>query len=104
MESYSSDSSYATYASESSLDQVNSPQQYQGSGRMTNVKCRYFMNNGYCFYGEACQFLHSTPQVSNGYVSPSYQRQDSSYYNEGIVKENISQRKFFLSATWLPHC
>ena len=96
MESYSSDSSYATYASESSLDQVNSPQQYQGSGRMTNVKCRYFMNNGYCFYGEACQFLHSTPQVSNGYVLPSYQRQDSSYYNEGIAqKKTFCRGNFF---------
>ena len=54
------------------------------------------MNNGYCFYGEACQFLHSAPQVSNGYVSPSYQRQDSSYYNEGIAqKKTFCRGNFF---------
>lgn len=43
-----------------------------GGNKLTNVKCRYFMNNGYCFYGDACQFLHAAPSMNGGDVhSPS---------------------------------
>lgn len=83
MESYSSDSSYNAFASESSISDINSPQHFQrGHPRNSaNVKCRYFMNNGYCFYGDNCQFLHvsATP---NG--SSRQQKHDSYISSEGM--------------------
>lgn len=91
MDSYSSDSSYSTYPSETtSISDVNSPQNFQrgsgtstganSAGRATNVKCRYFMNNGYCFYGEQCQFVHVRPGNNNA----PRQKQDSFASSEGI--------------------
>lgn len=85
MESYSSDSSYHAFASESSVSDYSSPQNLRNVGaRSTNVKCRYFMNNGYCFYGENCQFQHVSGGNMNG---PSQAKQDQ-YYNtsEGNFK------------------
>jgi len=85
MESYPSDSSFTTtFTSESSIENGSSPQQFPtgpavAGARATNIKCRYFMNNGYCFYGDSCQFIHV---ASNGFISPSYQKQDSSFYSE----------------------
>lgn len=87
MESYSSDSSYNAFASESSISDINSPQNYQraagnGGPRSTNVKCRYFMNNGYCFYGDKCQFLHVYASP-NGTPSRN-SKNDSFVSSEGI--------------------
>jgi len=31
-----------------------------------SIQCRYFMNNGFCFYGDHCQFVHCSARVSNG--------------------------------------
>ena len=74
MESFSSESSYNAFGSEASISE-QSPQQFRGS-KVTNVKCRYFMNNGYCFYGEACQFVHAAPTVNGGEQhSPTSQQQ-----------------------------
>jgi len=67
MDSFSTDSSFNTYTSVSdttSLSDASSSQLFSqrssgGSGnKQPNVKCRYFLNNGYCFYGDACQFVH----------------------------------------------
>ncbi|XP_066910079.1 PAN2-PAN3 deadenylation complex subunit pan3-like isoform X1 [Clytia hemisphaerica] len=84
MDSYSSDSSFSTFQSEtSSLSDANSSHLFSqrssgsasGGGKQTNVKCRYFMNNGYCFYGDQCQFSHVRP----GGASPLTHQNHESY-------------------------
>ena len=83
MESYSSDSSYTTYVSDGSSSISDaSPQHYHNANRATNVKCRYFMNSGYCFYGDACQFLHAASSLTSNGTAPRA-KQDNYYSSEG---------------------
>ena len=28
--------------------------------------CRYYSANGYCFYGDQCQFVHAKPSSNDG--------------------------------------
>ncbi|XP_065668599.1 PAN2-PAN3 deadenylation complex subunit pan3 isoform X2 [Hydra vulgaris] len=70
MGSYTSDNSYFM---DECISENTSPLHYHTPNRSTTVKCRYFMNNGYCFYGDACQFLHISPTMSNG---TTHQRQE----------------------------
>ena len=84
MESFSSESSYNAFGSEASIGD-HSPQHFRGN-KVTNVKCRYFMNNGYCFYGDACQFVHAAPTMNGDLHSPTLQQhssQDNYYSSEG---------------------
>ena len=90
MDSFSTDSSFNTYTSVSdtaSLSDASSSQLFSqrssgGSGnKQPNVKCRYFLNNGYCFYGDACQFVHVRPGNNTG-VRP---KQDSYASSEGLI-------------------
>ena len=89
MDSFSTDSSFNTYLSvsdttslsDASTSQLFSQRGSGGSGnKQPNVKCRYFLNNGYCFYGDACQFVHVRPG-SNAGVRP---KQDSYASSEGL--------------------
>ena len=34
------------------------------NGKIGKV-CKYFTNNGYCFYGENCQFVHAKGKVES---------------------------------------
>lgn len=45
-----------------------------------SVLCRYFMNNGYCFYGDTCQFAHNVSGSSNGAVAG---RSKDHFFSEG---------------------
>ena len=63
------------------------------SNNRPGVQCRYFMNNGYCFYGENCTFLHSAggttgaTGMSNGAISGKQDR----FFNGGMY--NIGPAK-----------
>lgn len=90
MDSFSTDSSFNTYPSTSdttslsdaSTSQLFSQRSSSGSGnKQPNVKCRYFLNNGYCFYGDACQFVHVRPGSNGGVRS----KQDSYASSEGLI-------------------
>ena len=90
MDSFSTDSSFNTYQSTSETTSLSDPSTSQlfsqrgsnGSGnKQPNVKCRYFLNNGYCFYGDACQFVHVRSGNNLG-VRP---KQDSYASSEGLL-------------------
>lgn len=81
MESFTSESSYNAFGSEGSISE-HSPQHFRGNKVVTNIKCRYFMNNGYCFYGDACQFVHAA--MNGDLHSPTpHSSQDTFYNSEG---------------------
>ena len=68
--------------------------------------CRYFASSGTCYYGDNCQFLHSTdalknpPQVnkpSNGQLNP-VSKTDKTNTSEMMGKTNVTLKvKIFYS-------
>lgn len=101
MESFSSEGSFNAFNNDSSIID-SSPQNLRGGNKVSNVKCRYYMNNGYCFHGEACQFVHAGHGMNGDLHSPTLQQHQESFYSsedDGSFISSPSPSTAFLSGS-----